>query len=118
MAIGIVSMHSHRFASLVVSLYLLPLLGLTAGEKQAPLPPIQVTNYAPGEESRIPVPLLRGELADRNASAVTVVNTSSQRPTREMTGLVREGRFKVLCELVPGENKLVLKAGDAEVPFT
>jgi len=79
---------------------------------------IQVTNYQDGETIRYPVPLLRGTLAGAAATAVTVVNASSKRDTREIAGLAHKGRFKALTELVPGENKLLLRSGRAEVPLT
>ena len=80
--------------------------------------PIRLTNYADGETSRYPVPILRGTLADAGQTAITVVNTSSDRDTREMKGLVHKGRFKALTELVPGPNKLVLRSGKQELPLT
>ncbi len=80
--------------------------------------PIQVTNYAPGETIRYPVPLIRGTLADTTLETVTVVNESSTRDTRQMTGLAFRGRFKALAELVPGENRLVIRAGGSELRLT
>ena len=51
---------------------------------------------------RYSTPLLRGSLADKAATAVTLVNESSKRASRAMTGVARDGRFKVLVDLVPG----------------
>jgi len=79
---------------------------------------VRVTNFTDGETIRYPVVLIRGELADAKADRVTVVNTSSKRDTREMVGLARRGRFKALAELVPGPNKLRLRAGKAESALT
>lgn len=81
-------------------------------------PAIRVVNHSSGGTIRYPVPLIRGELADRDATSVTMVNHSSQRDTREMHGLARHGRFKVLTELVPGVNHLTIRVGDATTPLT
>jgi hypothetical protein len=89
----------------------------TPDAKDAP-PPIRLTNYTDGETVRFPVPVVRGALADAGLSAVTLVNTSSDRDTREMKGLAHKGRFKALAELVPGPNKLILRAGKDELAFT
>jgi hypothetical protein len=78
---------------------------------------IRVANYADGEVIRFPVPIIRGTLADAGTASIAAVNTSSDRGTRQMTGLVHKGRFKVLAELVPGENRLILRAGTAELPL-
>src|SRR5438477_1714042 len=80
--------------------------------------PIQLANYSGGETIRYSVPLIRGTLADADETVVTLVNTSSTRETREMKGIAHKGQFKVLAELLPGENKLILKAGKHELPFT
>lgn len=71
---------------------------------------IRLSNYAQSETIRHSVPLLRGELPAQ-AAALVVVNESSQRSTREMNGVVHKGRFVAVAELVPGENRLLLKAG-------
>jgi len=93
-------------------------LGWACAAAASAAQPIRVTNYAGGETIRFPVPLIRGELTDAKLTAVTVVNTSSRRDTREMTGLADHGRFKVLAELVPGENALLIRAGKAETRLT
>lgn len=80
----------------------------------APEPAIRVTNHASGTVIRYPVPLLRGTVPGTSGPSLTVTNTTSRRPTREGTGLVHQGRFKSLTELVPGENQLVLRAGKHE----
>lgn len=81
-------------------------------------PPIRLTNHESGTTVRYPVPLLRGELTDASLKSVTVVNQSSKRDTREMKGLAHQGRFKALAELVPGENKLLIRAGKHTLPLT
>ena len=72
---------------------------------------IAVTNFKDGETIRYSTPLIMGTLADEKAEKVTLVNMSSKRPTSKMTGLAHKGRFKVLADLLPGENKLVIANG-------
>lgn len=79
--------------------------------------PIRLTNYPENETIRHSVPLLRGELP-KGAAALVVINESSQRSTREMKGVVHKGRFLALAELVPGENRLLLKSGAHERRLT
>ena len=99
-----------RYASAALALTLL--LGhWAAGLAETP---IRVTNFADGETIRYPVPLIRGELADRRCAGLTIVNRSSKRDTRQLTAPSCGGQFKALAELVPGRNELVLKAGEHE----
>ncbi len=81
-------------------------------------PAIQLSNYNDGEEIRFPVPIIRGRLADAGQTSITLSNTSSNRDTRTMTGLVHKGQFKVLAELLPGENRLIIRSGNHELSFT
>jgi len=81
-------------------------------------PPIRLTNYKDGEVIRYPVPLIRGALSDPDADSITVVNTTSNRETRELKGLAHKGQFKALTELLPGVNKLLLRSGKNELPLT
>jgi hypothetical protein len=74
-------------------------------------PAIRLTNYQGGETIRYPVALLVGKLSDRSITKVTLINSSSKRPTAKMDGQASDGVFKVLAELVPGENRLELRAG-------
>jgi len=90
-----------------------PSLALAKADKA-----VRVTNYRDGETIRYPVPLLCGTIAGDAVDGVTAINKSSKRGTREMKGLVHKGRFKVLTELVPGPNKLLIKAGKHARPFT
>jgi hypothetical protein len=85
---------------------------------KAKRPAISLTNYTNGTTIRYPVPLIRGKLADANATSIKVINTSSNRNTRQMEGLAYEGNFKVLTELVPGNNKLIIRAGRGELALT
>lgn len=85
---------------------------------KAKRPAISLTNYTNGTTIRYPVPLIRGTLADANATSVKVINTSSNRHTRQMEGLAYEGNFKVLTELVPGSNKLIIRSGRGELALT
>jgi len=90
----------------------------TTGPAKAKQPAISLTNYTNGTTIRYPVPLIRGTLADANETSVEVINTSSNRNTRQIEGLAYEGNFKVLTELVPGSNKLIIRAGSNELPLT
>ncbi|MEI7898663.1 MAG: hypothetical protein WCK89_00295 [bacterium] len=76
--------------------------------------PIGFENYAGGETLRYTVPLIRGTLADKSLTSVEVLNESSTRDTAKLTGLAYDGRFKVLTELVPGTNRIVVKAGSSK----
>lgn len=80
--------------------------------------PVIVTNFTEGEVVRYPAPLLRGTLTDDKATTLTVTNLSSTRSTKLMTGLANKGQFKVLTELVPGTNKLVIQCGPDKLNFT
>jgi len=71
---------------------------------------IRVTNFVSGETVRFPVVLIRGELADAKLETINVTSGSSKR-----SGLAAAGRFKVLVELAPGVNKLVIAGGGAKV---
>ena len=100
------------------ALWVMCVVWLAAGSFVAADPSIRLSNYVDGEVVRHPVPLLRGELADPAATGITIVNTSSTRDTREMRGLVHKAQFKVLTELVPGENRLILRTDGGELPLT
>jgi len=72
-----------------------------------------VANYADGERVRHPVVLLRGTAPD-DVRDVVLTNESSRRDTRALRGIAHEGRFLALAELVPGENRLLVRAGAHE----
>ena len=72
---------------------------------------IRVTNYDDGETIRYTVPLLRGTIDGAGVDSITATNESSDRGTRQMRGMAHNGTFKVLTEIVPGRNRIVLKAG-------
>jgi hypothetical protein len=76
---------------------------------------IRLLNYREGDTLRYSVALLKGELI--GGDSISVVNTSAS-PPRPMQGLVHKGRFKVLCELTPGVNRLQLKSGSTEMVLT
>jgi len=80
-------------------------------------PSIRLTNYKDGTTIRYPVPLIRGTIADANATCVTIINTSSNQSTRKINGLAHKGSFKALTELIPGPNKLIIRAGQEELPI-
>jgi Putative peptidase family len=90
------------------SLLLVAAISLGAVE---PPETIRITNYRDGDTVRFPVPLLKGEVGKDDSIAVE--NTSRTPPYRT-EGLVHEGRFKILCELVPGTNRIRLKSKNAE----
>jgi len=78
---------------------------------QGPVSAIEFTNYSGGETIRYPVPLIRGTLADKSLTSVEVTNETSNRDTARMKCLALRGRFKALTELVPGKNRIIIKAG-------
>ena len=73
---------------------------------------IQVVNFTDGTEIDYPVALLRGRLYDETAAEIVCTNLSSQKASRQIHGDAWKGQFKVLAELVPGENELELTSGD------
>ncbi len=87
----------------------------SSGASAADEPALQVTNLADGATLRYPLVLLRGRLADAEQTAVVCVNRSSDRSSREIKGVAEKGRFLNLVELVPGENRLEVRAGKAEL---
>ncbi|GAI03173.1 unnamed protein product, partial [marine sediment metagenome] len=89
-----------------------------AGCAQSQTSTVQVTSYEDGEVLRYPVILLKGTVADKALTSITAVNESSSRDTRELNGLVHEGQFKVLADLVPGTNRIVLRTGKSETRIT
>ena len=103
--------HTSAFRSLLLTLA----IGVATASAA---PALRVTNHQDGATVRYPVVLLRGTVADTDATAVTVANQSSKRATRQMTGLAHKGRFKALAELIPGENKLVVHTGAHSLPLT
>ena len=75
---------------------------------------MEITNYSDGTVIDYPVALLYGTTEDKNAVDIQCENTSSSKSTRILKGSAFQGRFKVLAELVPGENTLLLKSGSEE----
>ena len=73
---------------------------------------IQVVNFTDGMEIDYPVALLRGRLYDETATEIVCTNLSSKKASRQIHGDAWKGQFKVLAELVPGENELELTSGD------
>ena len=78
---------------------------------------IRVSNHKAGSTIRYPVALLRGELPNRSATEIVVENVSSQRASRRIVGVARDGQFRGLAELVPGENRLKLSSENDAVEF-
>ena len=71
---------------------------------------ITVANVKDGETLRYPVALLRGTANSGNS--LKVVNRDNVRPDGTNEVEVVRHRFVALVELVPGENRLTLTAGD------
>ncbi|MEI7835180.1 MAG: hypothetical protein WCK05_02065 [Planctomycetota bacterium] len=109
-------MTSRMFVLSFVAFSFACLMALSSGCAAAK-PAIAVNSYENGETVRYPLVLLKGELADRAISEVTATNTSSKRDSRDMQGPAYQGRFKVLAELVPGENRLAIRAGAQTTDF-
>jgi hypothetical protein len=91
------------FVLFATSLLACPLAGATP----------TIDNHDRGSEVRYPVVLLRGAVA-ADSTGISVENASSDRAEKKLDGAVSGGRFKVLAELVPGENKLTLSDGVGE----
>lgn len=92
-------------------------LTTTAAFADQPAPAFLLENFKDGEELRYSVPILRGTVPDKAATAVTLTNLTSSRDTRQIEGLALEGKFKVLADLLPGRNELLLKCGEKELKF-
>ncbi|MCX7749059.1 MAG: PA14 domain-containing protein [Clostridia bacterium] len=84
----------------------------------ADVPDIEVINFSDGETIRYPLPLIHGLLKDTGATSVTLTNTTSGRSTKIMQGLAHQGKFKVLADLVAGENDLIIQSGTKQIAFT
>ncbi|MGN1064762.1 MAG: hypothetical protein ACI4QC_05080, partial [Thermoguttaceae bacterium] len=72
---------------------------------------IIIDNYAPDESQSYPLALLQGHVSETTESIVVVENLSSARNSRISRSPIVSKRFKVLIELVPGENRLTVSAG-------
>lgn len=107
---------NHRIPSLTLAIAAIAIVVVAPWVAAAEL---AVSNFTDGETIRYPVPLLRGTLADTTLDQVTVTNLTATDPAlRTITGVAHNGRFKALTELVPGENRLELTAGDEKRSFT
>jgi hypothetical protein len=76
--------------------------------------PITVDNFKNKEIIRYPVPLIRGTLADSSEKEITIKNLETG---KEIAGVAHKGKFKLLTELKPGENRLVIKSGGKKFPL-
>lgn len=83
----------------------------------SPTEPIRIENFTSGEAVSYSVALLRGTAPGVERGTVVVENLSSSRPTRVTRAPVVAGRFKVLVELVPGENRLTPAVGESRIDF-
>lgn len=86
-------------------------------DAMSPTEPIRIENFTSGEAVSYPVALLRGTAPGVERGTVVVENLSSSRPTRVTRAPVVAGRFKVLVELVPGENRLTPAVGESRIDF-
>ena len=77
----------------------------------------RIENFTSGEAISYSVALLRGTAPGVERGTVVVENLSSSRATRVTRAPVVAGRFKVLVELVPGENRLTLAVGESRIDF-
>ncbi|MBM3500280.1 MAG: hypothetical protein FJX74_16610, partial [Armatimonadetes bacterium] len=75
---------------------------------------LRVTNLAADETLRYPLALLIGEADAPDGATLTVARRADGAEPRSFTTTVLGGRFKALVELVPGENRLALSAGEAQ----
>ncbi|MBP3532397.1 MAG: hypothetical protein J6K25_14670 [Thermoguttaceae bacterium] len=93
--------------------------GVSDGNDDAtsPTEPIRIENFTSGEAVSYSVALLRGTAPGVERGTVVVENLSSSRPTRVTRAPVVAGRFKVLVELVPGENRLTPAVGESRIDF-
>lgn len=74
--------------------------------------PLRVINFRGGELVRYPLVLLRG--TGENGQ-VTIENSSNSRPDGKNHSSIKSHRFRLLVELVPGTNHVVVTAGDQHV---
>lgn len=80
---------------------------------------IDVQNFVDGETIRYPAPLIMGLVPQAGPGAeITVRNTHPEAGESTITGVMHEGRFKVLTELQPGTNRLELVCGPASLPLS
>ncbi|MBR4833190.1 MAG: hypothetical protein IKU86_02500 [Thermoguttaceae bacterium] len=77
----------------------------------------RIENFASGDAISYSVALLRGKAPGVERGTVVVENLSSSRATRVVRAPVVAGRFKVLVDLVPGENRLTLAVGESRIDF-
>ncbi len=104
-------------ATLALAAIMATVGALCAAAETAPSGPV-VTNFRDGQTVRYPVVLLAGRTGDASARGAGVINESSRLDTRRLEGLAGGGALKALAELVPGENRLVIRCGAAETKLT
>ena len=104
-------------ATLALAAIMATVGALCAAAETAPSGPV-VTNFRDGQTVRYPVVLLAGRTGDASARGAWVINESSRLDTRRLEGLAGGGALKALAELVPGENRLVIRCGAAETKLT
>lgn len=73
---------------------------------------IYIDNYREVDVQHYPLALIQGRYLGRGVEYVVVENCSSSLPSRFFHGRIVSGSFKVLVELLPGENLLAVLAGN------
>ncbi len=83
---------------------------------------LKIANHKDQSTVRYPVVLLRGSGVPKPSAKkellLHVENLSSDRASRKMLGQVREGKFKALAELIPGNNLLRITADGESTELT
>ena len=77
---------------------------------------LEISNLKDGEERSYSVLLLRGFASEQKAVFATVEN--SRNSEHKYESKVVDGKFKLLIELAPGDNRIRLVAGDSQVTRT
>lgn len=75
---------------------------------------IRITEPKSGTILSYPVALLRGELDDRDATEVRLVNPLIHQDGRSVLGQAYQGRFRVLAPLKQGKNSVAVRCGQSE----
>lgn len=76
---------------------------------------VKVSNFKPQDLVRHPVVLIRGEV-ESDAGSITLRTAQGTARPMETTGLVHEGKFKALVQLLPGGNSIELKSDRSVLP--
>ncbi len=94
------------------------ILGVAASARADADDSITIENYADSDVLHYPFALVKGRVAGVDVGVVVVENLSSSSELRVSRAKVARGRFKVLVELKPGRNDLIVSVGDRVLPLT